>query len=51
MDGTRPSAPLLYPHLSTFNKRNINEKKSVNSKLNIYLNIIKGIRNYYENDC
>ena len=47
---TAPSDRLPYPNLLTVNEQNINEKIQANNKFNNNINIIKGIRNYYENE-
>ena len=47
---TAPSERLLYPNLSTVNEQYINEKNQANNKFNNKINIIKGIRNYYETE-
>ena len=60
-DPTAPSESLLYPDLSSvserlmreaaaFNEQQINEKIQANNKFNNNINIIKGIRNYYETE-
>ena len=51
---TAPSERLPYPDLSSVSERKINEKMQANNKFNNNINIIKGIRNYYEtetNNC
>ena len=45
---TAPSERLLYPDLLSVSERLINEKIQPNNKCNNNINIIKGIRNYYE---
>ena len=47
---TAPSEGLLYPNLSTVSEKLINEKILANNKFNNNINIIKDIRNYYENE-
>ena len=60
-DPTAPSESLLYPDLSSVserlmreaaavNEQQINEKIQANNKFNNNINIIKDIRNYYENE-
>ena len=48
MEETKPSAPLLYPNLSSLSEQYINDKILANNKFNDNINIIKDIRNYYE---
>ena len=45
---TKPSAPLLYPNITSFSEQGINDKILANNKFNITINIIKDIRSYYE---
>ena len=45
---TALSERFLYPDLSSVSERLINEKIQANKKFNNNINIIKGIRNYYE---
>ena len=47
---TAPSERLLYPNLSTVNEQYINEKIQANNKFKNNINIIKDIRNFYENE-
>ena len=48
MEESKPSAPLLYPNLSSFSEQYINDKILVNIKFHNNINIIKIFRNYYE---
>ena len=55
MEETKPSAPLLYPKISTatlritfFSEQYINDKILANKKFNNNITIIKYIRIYYE---
>ena len=57
MEETKPSAPLLYPNISTatllitsFSEQYINDKILANNKFNNNITIIKYIRIYYENE-
>ena len=47
---TAPSENLRYPDLSSVSERLINKKVQTNKKFNNNINIIKGIRNYYESE-
>ena len=48
MEETKPSAPLLYPDLSSFSEQHINAKILANKNFHNIINIIKDIRNYNE---
>ena len=50
MEETKPSAPLLYPNISTFSKEYINDKIQANKKFNNNINVINDIRIYYETE-
>ena len=45
---TASSEKLLFPDLSSASERLVNEKIKANNKFNYNVNIIKGIRKYYE---
>ena len=50
MEENKPSARLLYPNITSFSEQYINDKILAISKLNININIIQDIRNYYATD-
>ena len=50
MEETKPSAPLLYPNLSSFSKQHINDKILVNIKFDNIINTMNNIRSYYETE-
>ena len=50
MEETKPSAPLLYPNITSFSEQSIIDKILANNKFKNNINIIKDIRNYYETE-
>ena len=50
MEETKASAPLLYPHLSSFSEQYINDKILANNKFNSNINIIKVTKKYHETE-
>ena len=50
MEKTKPSAPLLYPNITSFSEQYINDKILADKKISQKINIIKDIRNFYETE-
>ena len=50
MEETKPSAPLLYPNITSFSEQYISDKILANNKFNNNINIIKCVRNFYETE-
>ena len=50
MKETKPSAPLLYPNITSFSEQYKNDKFLANKKFNNNIKNIKDIINYYETE-
>ena len=50
IEESKPIAPLLYPNITSFSEQYINYNILAKNNVNNNINILKGIRNYYETE-